>query len=504
MASNAFVPPYNRRQQELLQTCRKKLYVLANGCRMSGKTAACLNSICDHAWEKKHGNICMITVSQTVGMDSGVWNELTTYFLPKWIANGFGMEWVKEPFVQGVSKKPTCIVTNKWGRETKIQLESLKNEDEVEKRFKGRKYSMIYVTELSNFKNRATFNTWTECLRMVGASDEEHLFLADTNPSEEGTRSWIYNLWFTVLKGDPDDLSEADRGLQKDLAREDFTLDDNTFVSEKRKQQLKDKYADNPDVFARYIRGEWVEASSDAIFYQVFRPLFHVKGELETRVNPDPEMMYPEAGCMELITGWDPGPRNCAAVILEKVNRTEPDLLSKPVFKVLDEQVVIGEDVDLDVFVKKFMERMAYWQAQAGGKVIWWHYSDKNVFDMRDMGSQKYWHQLIYEASNGKIVLIPAEKGPGSVAPGIDLVRRLLWEERLFVNANTCPHMIQMFKSIKRGKSEYSAVDKTSQYKHVLDALRYPLQTICYSEINRKIVLGLRKKTESSLIEVPY
>ena len=154
-------PPTSPKQDGLRALCRQKKFVLANGCRFSGKTVACLHALAEHAWLTPRGNACMLTVSQTVGFDSGIWKDFTEVVLPEWIGGNFGMEWVKKPWIMGVSKKPTCEVTNRWGGTTTIQLESLANEEEVEIRFKPRRYSMIYIPELSTFNNRNTFTTLT-------------------------------------------------------------------------------------------------------------------------------------------------------------------------------------------------------------------------------------------------------------------------------------------------------------------------------------------------------
>ena len=187
------------RQKELMELCRKAKFVLASGPRYSTKTVGCLHCVADHAWRTDRGNIAMVSVSQSAGLDSGVWEDLVGVIIPQWIASGCGMKWHKKPFTANVTKKPTCIVTNQHGTHTKIQLDSLKHEHEVEHRFKNKRYSMMYVTELSNFVKRKTYDIWGECLRMLHLKEEDHLFLADTNPGDEGEDSWIYFVWYVML-----------------------------------------------------------------------------------------------------------------------------------------------------------------------------------------------------------------------------------------------------------------------------------------------------------------
>jgi len=213
--------------------------------------------------------------------------------------------------------------------------------------------------------------------------------------------------------------------------------------------------------------------------------------------------MFPASDCIELVTGWDPGPSNCAACILEVVRPKLDKYADKPVFKVLDELILVGEDVDLLDFVQQMVSKMEYWEQSLGKKVLWQHWSDRNVFDVREMSSNKYWHAIIHEFSDSKINLMAAERGKDSVNAGVDLLKKLLYEERLFLNAATCPRIKLMFQSIRRKKNQLTGVDKASPHKHALDALRYPIQSIAYTEMNWNLWQGLRKKSESTLVSIP-
>ncbi|HUD75821.1 MAG TPA: hypothetical protein VMQ76_12175, partial [Terracidiphilus sp.] len=102
-----------------------------------------------------------------------------------------------------------------------------------------------------------------------------------------------------------------------------------------------------------------------------------------------------------------------------------------------------------------------------------------------------------------------AEKNSGSVRAGLDLIRRLFWEERLFINNATCPVTIAAIKGIKKGKSELVPIARGSPHKHPLDALRYLLMSECYDELNQSLMLNLRKRrdekrgSKTSLVMVP-
>lgn len=416
-----------------------------------------------------------------------MWPDLVETVLPDWIKGEFGMEWEKKPYVQNVTKKPACKIRNKHGTISTIQLDSLKNEDEVEDRYKGKRYSMIFVNELSKFKKRKTFDTLKQCLRMLHLPEDAQTLLADTNPADEGEHSWIWELWYrdrlrahdAPKAGEPDE-----RELLQSLKLLEFTLDDNLAITPQKRAALMADFAHDPDLLARYYYGRWVEASADAIFHKNFRPLWHVLGEEETASNPDPEIMLPEENCIELLTGWDPGPRNSAVVIAEKIFPEQPEYKGLPAFKFLDEVVVIDGEFDFELYVQKVLEVMDFWEKRVPRRIRWMHWSDRSVFDMMDLESQKYYHQLIYEFSRGKVALRGAERSPGTLRAGVELMNRLLWENRIFLNRRMV-HGIMMFKSIKRGTNQLQVIQKGSRHKHVFDAMRYLVQSELYDEMHR-------------------
>lgn len=505
LPDGSWVPTMTEQQLRLFNLCRSKskTFVLASGPRLSGKTLACLHCLVDHAWNTPNANICIVTITQSAGLDSGIWTDLTEIILPQWINEGnFGLQWIKEPSVSGVSKKPYCIINNRYGQKVRIQLESLKNEAEAEARFKGKRYSMMLVNELSNFRNPKTFRTWAECLRMIGLDPYSHLFLADTNPSDEGTDSWIYRLWWDVPALELEKLQEQEvtaeeigayKLLQPLLGRVEFTLDGNTLVERDRVERLKAAYAGDPDQYARYVLGKWVSATSDSLFFGVFKESVHVVPAKPATAGDEQEIMVPEPDCSELITGWDPGVVNCAAVILEKtylnVNGER-----QSVFKVLDELVIIGTEVDLSAFVEEFVQKMKFWQRLIGRNVAWKHYSDRYAFDTRDPVGDRYFHQIVFESCppdtpGGPIILTAADRSKGSVSHRVDLLRQLLFARRIYFSRYKCPATIRMLKSLKRGRTALQPIDKTSQHKHAFDALMYAVASECYDEIQRMIAM---------------
>lgn len=501
-------PRVTRKQAEAINLIRQydRMFNLLSGPRLTGKTVGCLDILADHAWLTPNANIAMVSVTQSAGFDSGVWTDMTEMTLSNWIGKkpsgepvegggNFGMEWKVKPSIQSVSKKPYCIVTNSHGNYSKFQLESLKNENEVEARFKSKRYTAIFVNELSNFKKRKTFETFTECLRTIGLPRERHLFLADTNPADEGTKSWIYQLWFNfpnLRDIDGRDLTAEEKWLQNQLRVIQFTLDDNTLIDPDRIMQLKASLSGNPDLYARYVMGRWVTASMDALFLDVFKEHRHAV--------PDPSspsarhlVMVPEEKCFELFTGWDAGVVNSAACVIERAWREIPGQKSVSVFKILDEQVIIGEPHSLEEFTIDFVaEKMDFWETFISGQTKWNHWSDRSAFDMRDPQHNRLHHQTVFLASDGRIELQAAARGRDSVRQRVDLVRKLLFQNRLFVSSDKCPMALEMFKSIRKGKTTSAIIEKGSRMKHIFDAISYVLVSECASEIQENIYHSVR------------
>lgn len=527
-AQGRWTPDVAPKQHEVMEACvpgQQQNLILLNGPRWSGKTVSLFHAIPSIAYNTDRGNICMLTITQSAGVDSGPWQHLTEIYIPEWINDGnFGLEWVKEPYVQSVTKKPSCKVSNRFGNSTQISLESLKNEDEVEARFKGKAYSCIWVNELSKFKKRKTFDTLKQCLRMPHLREDQHLLVCDTNPDLDlGQESPWYQLWYVLRTATPDELEklypdvppEVLMPLQKKLRLIEFTLDDNPYLTEDKKKQLMADFAHDPALLDAYYFGRWVQASTDAIFFKVFRPQVHVIGEIGTPVNDDPEILVPPPQTIDLYSGWDPGAAvNSAAVIASKRMATEIIRDAKghevehevPIFDFIDELVIVDTPHDLADFVIEFLKLMKYWEEllKRPGKIVWHHWSDRSVIDVRDPHG-KYFHQVIYEASGGVLNLTASmDRGPGSVGQRVDLFRKLLFDERMFFSRDKCPNLINSVRSLKRGTSEIAVIAKGQKVKHVWDSASYLLAGECHSELNRKVIETMMRPRQerSSLVSV--
>lgn len=510
---SSWQPPISPKQFEILK-CKSR-YLLVTGPRKASKTIGCLHDIPWRMWNTPHGRGMMLGRTTTDNLDGGAWQDLVTVILPQWFEADFGFELVTSPRMEALTHKMYFETTNKFDGVSRFYLDSLDVEDDAERKFKGKRFDTIYITELSNFKHRKTFDVLEECLRATHLRPDQHKLIADTNPAEEGEDSWIWKLWYEFRTIDLETMDESQekalgisgmeeaerkdhllalREMQDQLAVLEFTIDDNIYLSEAQKRSQRAKYAHNKDLYDRYYLGKWTRASGEGIFQKVWAPSMHIVGETPTASDPNPATLLPETNTVELGAGWDIGGRNVAVVFVEKVLVEEKDakgqVTVKPSFKVLDEYIVLGENQKVETVVENVMEKIRFWEAQAGKKVMWKHWSDRSAFDRYDNIADTYEHIEVFNASNGEIALHAALKKGGSVTQRINLLQKLLFENRIFVAAR-CEKVIQMFNSIKSNR--HGKLDTGNIYKHALDALSYYTCMECWAEMETGMALPMGK-----------
>ncbi len=491
-------PPLFPRQFDVLAECRKKdglrKYILLNGPRWSAKSVSCWWAIVDHAWRIKNASICILCKAVTSGSSSGHWNRITEKVIPDWIDADIGMDWAplsignrlsKEkatPRMDGATKKLYCYVTNKWGGRSRLELNSLRDERDVEGFFKDRYFSMIYWPELTQYDEFLTYDTLKQALRCDGVAEQDHVLLADTNPSNK--KHFAYKEWYELRNANPEDLREEERPRQKNLRLIEFTLDDNLSLSEQRKKDILAEFSYDPAVLARYGYGRWTDADTGGLFTGFFLPALHVVGE---EGDPDSEILVPQDGCFELLSGWDLGGINSAMAIAEKIYPGDPSIPETSVFKFLDEEVVVGEQVSIGDFTADMaVPKIRLWENWVGKPVRWTHWSDRSAFDHWEPISKTYHHQEVYAASKGTIILQSVAQGRESVGDRIRLWKKLLHQQRLLFSAARCPKLIEMNRLIKCGKHPYS-IAKGNEYKHIFDAASYIVIRECWTELENLV-----------------
>lgn len=521
-------PSTSPKQDEIRWHCSpfnpdKKKFICISGPRRSSKTVGCLHAIAEHAWNTSNGLIAIITPSVTAGSDAGVWHQLVSQVLPQWIDGEFGMEWAGMSakkggaYQEGVSKKLKCEVTNRHGNTTVIQLESMKEgETEIGKRFRGKTFSMVYWSDVGVWvKSRTSFDLIIETLRgIIGIDPKSYTLLIDTNPADEGERHWLYQLFYEFRQMDEAGLSAIanEQGIQgSDMLALQSQLDlmevfvgDNPYLTPDDLAQLKAQYAHSPDLWNRYYLGKWTSASGDSVFYDVFRPAIHVVGELETPTNPHPEMLMPEEYTHELFTGWDLGYSNMAVTLFERFWATA-NQEGQAAFKVLDEAIYIKSDLTVGDITEIVLRKMRFWEDLCGRKFRWSHFSDRFAFDAREPISDRYHFEEVDLASHGEIMMQGIARKHGSVHFRVDLLRKLLHQDRIFFNNDKCPLVIQSCQGLRKGR-QGAAVDKQSIHKHAFDALTYGLSALCYEELQKAIsndVNTTRSRGSGGIIAVP-
>jgi len=460
-ASGAWYPSISPKQLEIFN-CSKR-YLLVSGPRYSSKTIGVLHRLVRHCWETKGGRVGVFC--KTIrNAKSGVWSDLTDLIIPEWEENLDGFEITVKPKVDGVTKMNFMKVANMHGGETEIQLHSLDVDHDIEEKIKGTRFSMIFFSELSNFKDSCVFSISKGQLRLPGLDYHRHQWIGDTNPAEEGTTSWIYKLWYE----EPFQEDHPDPEYAEQFKIIESMIHDNPYLSEHDRKDLIATFRPDPELYDRYVLGKWTASSTDSHFGKVFKTPLHVVGNTDSPIEEEWEVILPSDNCTELIGGWDLGDRNHAFHIMEKV-RT----MNGVRWAVLDELVVLHADVSLEDFTGEAMDRIEQIEGHIGKPVRWTHWSDMSAMNRFRAAGNTYDHRVVAAASDGKINMIGAPKFAGSVRQRVKLIKDLLMLNRLHISAH-CHRTIDMMKFLRKGKSVGQYVINDDN-KHSFDSLSYAL-----------------------------
>lgn len=478
-------PNITPKQIEILN-CDKR-YLLLAGPRKTGKTIGNLHKIAKHLWVTPTCRVGIFNISIPNAKGGGVWDDLLNDIMPEWIENMPGMEYTtfdgngKPGAKTDVQSKSAYFkVKNFYGKESECRLFSLNNEMDIEAKLKSARFSMIYFPELSNFHSREVLAKSVPQLRMIGLPFHQHQWIADTNPAEEGEESWIYKVWYQE-RVDP---TPKEPEIVKELELIEVGWNDNPYLTEMDRAEIR--YHCNYDeiLYDRYVKGLWVAGGMrERIFRNTWRPEVHIIGNAEETDETKWEVIQPSENCIELCTGWDLGNVNSAAVLLEKVNPNMPQFY----FTILDEQAWIKENMPLDDFVLEFLPRMDLLEKMLGKKVSWNHWSDDQALKQYKSSIGGVDALVVRNASQGRIELVGAPKENGSVEKRVNLVKRLLVKNKLFVSAN-CKQTIEMFRELRRGNKPGEFIARTGdKYKHIFDAISYAIQMETINELFENI-----------------
>lgn len=464
-----WIPPLAEKQYSILNNYAR--YLLVEGAKYSGKTVGILHKICRHMYETDRAEVGCFSKIIKSARNTGSFQLLLDVVVPMWINAGV-FKYVKQPTTDSVTKTPYFIVDNMHGTTSKCSLFSCDNEDEVEERAKGTSFSMIWFLELSNFSSRIVFDATITQLRMYHLPYEAHQWVADTNPPIEGEFSWIHDIWFKTRFAESD--NPDDELFRSELDSIHFSISDNPFLDKRIISSLKAAYGHSKDLTDRYVHGLWTASSDNSIFGDVWLPNIHVQGEALGQIREDWEVIVPTRNCYELFLGFDLGDTNHSAHIATK--RIVGDNMA---FDVIDELVVLQGKVSIEDFTLAMVDKVNYWEDYirdnygADRKILLRCWSDSSAFNFKSAANSQD-AMIVRNVSKGKFILRAAEKGQGSVRLRVNLVRRLLFEQRLFISAQ-CTETIVMLKSMKKSKNDAMLIDPKNPHKHAFDSIGYLL-----------------------------
>lgn len=443
-------------------------YILVEGPRKTGKSISCAHRLVRHAYEIPDSVIGIVARTLRTAK-SGFWtNDLIKLVIPTWCRAGIGFEITKEPSMTADSKMSYFRVSNKFGGESEFQLHSLDYTLDAEEKFKSTRFSAVYISEADQFEDPSIMDVLSQQLRMPHVPFDLHQMILDTNPPEDGQEHWLWNKFFDPPSGVVEEFPD----YFQDHKTFSFRLEDNPFISDREKDDLKRTYRAEPNKYARYVEGKWTKDPSKTVFGDVWLKNIHVVGDAESQNPDDWDYIVPPETSFELVTGWDLGDVNHAACII-----APREIEGGRAFDIIDELVFVKERISIRDFTKAFIEKMDYWEQFMKDEykregVLWRHWSDSSAMRFRAV-ADSYDELEVRKASGGRIVINSAPKFGGMVGLRVSLAKKMLFDKRLFVSAQL-RNTISMFEGLKKGRGT-SVIDPRGSHKHIFDAITYAL-----------------------------
>lgn len=454
-------------------------FLLLHGSRKSSKSISAENKLCRHAFEN-NGAIVAVVCKTTKNAKSGVWQDLVRFVIPEWIKANIGFKYTIEPRMEADTKMSYFRIRNMWGGESEFQLHSLEHAQEAEAKFKGTRFSMVYLSEADQFEDRIVFDILSDQLRVIGIPYEQHQLIGDTNPPETGEDHWLHQVWWKDLAKE-----NVNKAFAASFENIHFQIADNPFLDPRERVELEEKYRYDANKYARFVLGQWVRDDRGTIFEDFFVPNIHVRGDCDSPREDEWRIIVPSKHCIELYSGWDTGDVNHAAVILCK-----RDMGEHAAFDVIDEVVSLNQPLSIADFTEIFMERMDYWEQlmkeeYQRDRMMWRHWSDASAMRYRSAADSSD-ELIVRQVSRNRIILNCVAKPRGSVKARISLLKKLLFEKRVCVSAQ-CKSTIAMLRYLRAGTSKVEVIQEGSPYKHCFDALTYMLLNESPADVERRI-----------------
>lgn len=476
-------------------------YLLVSGPRETGKSLAVMHRLARHLWETPNAILAIFNWSIPGAISGGIWSEFIKTVMTQWTQSGIGMQYTTKnsdkqpgPKIDVRSKGTMFKVTNMHGGESECYLFSLNNMNEVEQRLKSKTFSGIYFPELSNFKSEDVLVKSQPQLRLTGLPYEYHMWIADTNPDEDGEQSWIFKTWY-VERLNPENTERHNFGLIE------VNWDDAPFLTDQKRRDYLSMCRNDKALYDRWTKGLWASGGlKERHFANYFSEDVHVQGDFSSPNKADWQYVMPTDDCTELWTSWDPGDVNNAIVFGETI--LTPDGLCA--CSILDEIVEVGVKMSCEELTLKVMEKMDmfedYIRSKAGrhARVSWNHWADEAMVNnyRATVGSNEA--ALIDKISRGRIVLQGCPKGVDSVIYRVQMVKQLLGRNRLMFGRN-CVKTIEAIKELRKGKNKSDYVQRSGNpHKHPFDALTYGL----HMETWQHYAYDVKTATRSELVQV--
>lgn len=449
--------------------------ILCEGPRKTSKSIGCCHRVIRHMVDTVSARAALIVRTTGSATDGGVWNDLTEIVLPTWFeANCTEFTSIDRrgnpgPKIDAKTRTIYFKIRNRYGGESELRLIPINHDDEVKPRLRSTRFSCIYFSELSNFHDARVFTGSWEQLRMFHLQPWQHLWLADTNPSDEGKDSWIYKLWFEKKIS----MNTDTRGGQEFLAslrRLHFALADNLSMTQTEREARLLLYADDEGELQREYYGNWTKGHGykGKHFADIFSRDVHVIGDEKQSIELDPTTV-------DLFTGWDIGDVNHGAGIIERRYVKSADGTTEwSVWSIIDSILHTDEHISIGELGIEMTELMDNLHKQYGRDFRWTHYSDDSALTVYRPSSQSFDYQEIQVATNGRIELEGVSKPANSIRTRVQLVRKLIRMKRLFVSGK-CNDVIEMFEGLRKGSTKDQYIEKGSVHKHVFDWISYVL-----------------------------
>lgn len=473
---NSFLEPECKRDHPKVPSS-----VLVEGPRMSAKTIGTIHRVIRHMFETPGARVAMIVKITGAATDGGAWNDVVDIAMPYWLnvpgCRYTSMDSRGNPGPRIDSKTRTIFfrISNYFGGESELRLFSLNHCADAKVRFKSTRFSCVWMNELSNFEDPIVYNAIWMQLRSFHLRRHQLLWIADTNPSDQGEDSWIYKIWHkqhidlaglsNVAAKDKEYVEQYRRSMR--VFR--FRLSDNLTMDEGDRAVQRANYAHDPGEQARNCDGLWVSGHGNKgkHFADLFDRNIHVIGG----GDDEGDQIAVSEDTTELFGGWDIGAVNHAVVLMEKRVVKLPSGQEVSVWNVLDELLYIGEHKTISDMGLEILEKMEAIERANGKKYTWIHYADDSALNVWRPSSGSFDYMELQIATANKIRLIGVPKPDGSIMARVRLERRLLHERRTYVSYR-CQGVIAMFESLKRGSTAKDYVER-DEHKHIFDAKSY-------------------------------